>query len=73
MKIGIAIDRWKLAIFSKHLSAAGYEYKGTNGVTPDTLMLYVTTKSAAELEPVVRAANTEAAKEGAPATWTKPH
>lgn len=62
MKAGIAIDGWKLPIFQRHLDAAGYQFEQHPGVTADTLTLTVITDSAADLEVVVRAANTEAAE-----------
>ena len=61
MKAGIAIDDWKLSIFDRHLSQAGYSYEKGPGVTSDTLFLTVTTDDAAALEKVVRSANIEAA------------
>jgi hypothetical protein len=36
---GIAIDRWKLAIFKRHLDGAGYGYTEHPGVTADTMLL----------------------------------
>ena len=41
MRVGIAIDRWKLPIFNKHLAAAGLKHSSGPGVTDDTMMLYV--------------------------------
>lgn len=61
MKAGIAIDDWKLPIFDRHLSQAGYAYEKHPGLTADTLTLIVVTDDAKALEVVVRAANTEAA------------
>lgn len=61
MKVGIAIDDWKLPIFERHLSKAGYIYDKKLGLTSDTLLLTVKTEDAATLEVVVRAANAEAA------------
>jgi len=61
MKAGIVIDDWKLPIFARHLSQAGYSYEKRPGVTKDTLLLTVETDGARTLETVVRAANTEAA------------
>jgi len=61
MKAAIAIDDWKLPIFDRHLSVAGYVFERGPGVTDDTLLLTVVTDDAAALEKVVRAANVEAA------------
>lgn len=62
LKAAIAIDDWKLPIFERHLSEAGYAFEQTPGVTENTLILMVHALSVKELEKVVRAANTEAGK-----------
>lgn len=62
MKIAIAIDPWKLEIFQRRLSQAGYAYEKGPGLTEESLHLYVTTENMEALEVVVRAANLEAAK-----------
>jgi len=61
MKAGIAIDTWKLPVFDRHLSEAGYTYKKGPGLTKDTLFLQVKTDDAKALETIVRAANEDAA------------
>lgn len=58
---GVAIDEWKLPIFVRHLTQAGYGYTKHSGVTADTLLLKVECDSVEALEPVLRAANAEAA------------
>lgn len=61
MNVGIAIDKWKLPIFSKHLVDAGYHY--TEGPGPlNTLILRVDTTNPQALAQVVLAANTAAAR-----------
>lgn len=65
-KVGIAIEKWKLPIFSRHLKQAGYSYSDGAGVTEDTIMLYVHTDNPGALLQVTKAAVTEAAKTGAP-------
>lgn len=69
MMAGIAIDSWKLPIFDRHLSQAGYAYEKEKGigVATDILLLTVITENAVALEIVVRAANNECARTGAPA------
>lgn len=62
LKAAIAIDDWKLPIFERHLSDAGYKFERVPGLTNNTLILSVMTLSVKELEVVVRAANTEARK-----------
>lgn len=64
MKIGIAIDRYKLPVFNKHLTDDGYTYTTGDGVTADTMMLYVEADSVAGLEGTIRAANKEASRGG---------
>jgi hypothetical protein len=66
MKAAIAIDDWKLPIFERHLSRAGYAYEKGDGLTPDTLHLYVVTDNMVALHGVVRAANDEARLTGKP-------
>lgn len=68
-KAGIAIDNWKLPIFERHLTRAGYTYKWTPGLTKDTGIITVELNRATEaasLHPIVKAANDEAARTGAP-------
>lgn len=62
MRAAIAIDNWKLPIFERHLSEAGYTFEKGKGLTADTMFLYVETEHGKALELVVRAANAEAAK-----------
>ena len=56
---GVAIDKWKLAIFKRHLDAAGYSYTEHPGVTHDTLFLKVKTDLIAPLQRVFEAAQLE--------------
>jgi hypothetical protein len=68
-KVGIAIDNWKLSIFERHLSQAGYAFKWVPGLTKNTGLITVELErhaQAATLHPVIKAANDEAAKTGAP-------
>lgn len=58
---GIAIDKWKLPIFKRHLDAAGFEYTEHKGLTPIMMLLKVKTPSAFKLQPVVEAAQRECA------------
>jgi len=61
MKIGIAIDTWKLTIFEDALKAAGFTWERKPGVTEDTLLLTVEAPSADPLFALVKKANAEAA------------
>lgn len=68
-KAGIAIDNWKLPIFERHLTKAGYAYKWTPGLTENTGIITVELARATEaaaLHPIVKAANDEAARTGKP-------
>lgn len=68
-KVGIAIDNWKLPIFERHLTQAGYAHQWTPGLTKDTGLITVELERAslaATLHPIVKAANDEAARTGAP-------
>ncbi|HMN55636.1 MAG TPA: hypothetical protein PKE15_00180 [Ottowia sp.] len=62
----IAIDDWKLPIFERHLGQSGYSFKSAGLFTAGTLILRVDTENLAALAEVVKAANTEAARTGAP-------
>lgn len=64
MKAAIAIDEWKLSIFSRHLALAGYKYANTGLLTKGCLVLTVETENVEALSEVVQAANTEAAGVG---------
>jgi hypothetical protein len=41
VKAAIAIDKWKLEIFTRHLTQDGYSFVSGPGVTHDTLMINV--------------------------------
>lgn len=56
---GVVIDKWKLAIFKRHLDAGDYSYTEHPGVTPDTLILKVKTERVAPLQKVIAAAQLE--------------
>src|SRR6187455_56374 len=56
MIAGVVIDNWKLSIFKKHLDDAGFTYTEHPDLTPDTMLMKVTTKSVAALQPTIQAA-----------------
>ena len=58
-KAAVIIDKWKLAIFKRHLEKAGYTYTELAGVTNDTLTLQVHYEWVVNLKPVIEAANRE--------------
>lgn len=66
-KAGIAIDAWKLSIFQRHLQQAGYTFENKGALPSGALLLRVDTTNLEALATVVKAADTEAAKTGAPA------
>lgn len=61
MRAAIAIESWKLAIFNRHLTQAGYTYEIDAGPTEDSIFLTVETENRRALTGVVQAANNEAA------------
>jgi len=66
MKIGIAIDDWKLPFFERHLAGAAFVFEKHRGVTADTFVLKIEAPNVDALTPVVRAANKEAREAGKP-------
>lgn len=67
MKAGIAIDPWKLPIFERHLTQAGYAFVNAGLLTQGALILTVETENRDALQRVIQAANDEAAiTKGAP-------
>lgn len=66
-KIAVVIDPWKLEIFQRHLTQAGYAFKNAGHLSEESLLLRVDTTNPEALSHVVRAANTEAARTGKPA------
>lgn len=63
--VGIAIDRWKLPIFTRRLVEAGYQFT-EHDFTDTAMLLKVNTEDVEALGVVVRASNDEAAKAGKP-------
>ncbi len=53
------IDKWKLAIFSRHLREAGYSYDTCEGLTPDTLTITVEYTDVSHVQQVLLAAAQE--------------
>jgi hypothetical protein len=53
MKAGIAVDDWKLPIFRKKLTEAGFEYTDAGGLTHNTTVLTVETDDLLRLKSVV--------------------
>jgi hypothetical protein len=61
MIAGIAVDNWKLPIFKEHLDKAGFEYT-EHPLTKDTSLLKVACRLAANVQPIVIAAEKECSK-----------
>jgi hypothetical protein len=60
----IAIDAWKLPIFERRLTQAGYSFTNAGTLVPGTLILSVSTENLDALAEVVQAASAEAAMTG---------
>lgn len=65
-KAAIAIDPWKLEIFTRRLQQAGYVFQNAGHLTAGALVLKVQTANLEALGVVVKAANEEAARTGRP-------
>lgn len=62
MKAGIVVDDWKLSVFRRRLTAAGYEYTDAGGLTADTTVLTVETNDMLKLKSVIEACQAECRK-----------
>lgn len=61
MKAGIAVDDWKLPVFRKRLTEAGFEYEDAGPLTlvGSTTMLTVETDDVDRLQQVIEACQAE--------------
>lgn len=59
MKVGIALDDWKLPVFRKRLTEAGYEYEDAGSFTPGTTILTVETDDMLALKKVIEGCQSE--------------
>lgn len=59
MKAGIAVDDWKLPVFRKRLTEAGYQYEDAGPFTGDTTILTVETDDMLALKKVIEACQAE--------------
>lgn len=62
MKAGIVVDDWKLPVFRRRLTEAGYEYTDAGGLTHDTTVLTVVTDNMLALKEVIEACQAECRK-----------
>jgi hypothetical protein len=60
MKAGVPVDDWKLPVFRKALTDAGYTYTDAGEITPGTTMLHVETASVVALALVLTEAEASA-------------
>lgn len=65
-KCAVLCDNWKLSIFERHLTQAGYQFENAGQFSPGCTTLIVRTTNKQALAQVVLKANQEAAKTGAP-------
>lgn len=59
MKAGIVVDNWKLPVFRKRLTEAGYHYTDAGGLTHDTTVLTVETDDILKLKNVLEQCQAE--------------
>lgn len=59
MKAGIAVDNWKLPVFRRRLTAAGYEYTDAGELTHNTTVLTVETNNVLALKKVLEECQAE--------------
>lgn len=59
MKCGIVVDNWKLPVFRKQLTAAGYEYSEVGALTANTSVLTVEANDMLALEKLLRTCQAE--------------
>lgn len=63
MRAGIVVDDWKLPVFRKRLTEAGFEYTDAGGLTHATTVLTVETDDVSRLGDVVKACQHECRKQ----------
>lgn len=63
MKAGIALEDWKLPVFRRRLTEAGYEYVDAGALTPGTTILTVETNNMLALKTVLEACQAECRKQ----------
>jgi hypothetical protein len=62
MKVGIALDDWKLPVFRKRLRAAGYKYRDGGEATLGVTLLTVETNDMLKLKTVLEECKAECRK-----------
>lgn len=66
MKAGVALDDWKLPVFRRRLTEAGYDYEDKGEVTPGTTLLHVQFTDQEHLRRVLEDAADECKRQGKP-------
>lgn len=62
MRAGIAVDDWKLPVFRKRLTEAGYEYQDGGALKADATLLTVETTDMLALKKVIERCQAECRK-----------
>jgi hypothetical protein len=62
MRAGIVVNNWKLPVFRKHLTSAGYEYQDGGALTHDTTLLTVDVSDGLALKKVLEQCQAECRK-----------
>lgn len=62
MKAGIAVDNWKLPVFRRRLTDAGYHYEDGGALTADASLLTVETADVLALKKVIEQCQLECRK-----------
>lgn len=62
MKAGIAVDNYKLPVFRRHLTEAGYTYEDGGPLIGDTTLLTVETDDILALKKVLEKCQSESRK-----------
>ncbi len=63
MKAAIVVDDWKLPVFRKRLTEAGYAYTDAGGLTHNTTVLTVETNDMLKLKAVIENCQSECRKQ----------
>lgn len=62
MRAGIVVDNYKLPVFRKRLTEAGYTYTNAGAFTGDTTILHVETDNAIKLHALLKRCQAECRK-----------
>ncbi len=66
MKAGILVDDWKLPVFRRRLTEAGYDYEDGGAPRPGITILKVKTDKVMELADLLKECQDECARAGKP-------